>query len=389
MLAKMVLTNFKSFKNRTEVDFTKKNFSVLPQNIGPDDILKGGMFVGANASGKSNLLLAVKLLLDFLFKERDTNSGLFACLFSDDHKFSLEYYFIINGFNINYNVSIDSEKHFIEEKLCQNDTILLSRLGQGAMSYIADSKGISYTEDDVAKDTLFLRTLYFNTKFASNSVLVNWMSFLERSVYINPFDRVSMSYGKEKLDLNSYLQSDGCNEINKFFEAYSFEQQVEYTHTAKGTNYSITTGAKEDDKYIYFRRRGINEPIPFMEESYGNQNLLRLLPAFLTIINHGGLLLIDEFSSGFHNALEELLVKFFMKNSNDSQMLFVSHSTNLLSNSILRPDQEYAVEFHGLDGSSVTRFSLQQPRTAQNIEKMYNSGVFGGLPNYEEPSHED
>ena len=56
-------------------------------------------------------------------------------------------------------------------------------------------------------------------------------------------------------------------------------------------------------------------------------------------------LLVDDFSGAFHNDLESLLVRYFMEKSNHSQLLFVSHSTNLLSNSILRPDQEYSVEF--------------------------------------------
>lgn len=93
-------------------------------------------------------------------------------------------------------------------------------------------------------------------------------------------------------------------------------------------------------------------------------------------------LLVDDFSGAFHNGLESLLVRYFMEKSNHSQLLFVSHSTNLLSNSILRPDQEYSVEFRNEEGSSVKRFSSEQPRSEQNIEKMYLSGVFGGLPDY-------
>ena len=114
-----------------------------------------------------------------------------------------------------------------------------------------------------------------------------------------------------------------------------------------------------------------------------------MLPSFLSVIENGGMLLIDEFSSGFHNELENLMVRYFMEKANEAQMLFVSHSTNLLSNSILRPDQEYSVEFQREEGSSVKRFSSEQPRSAQNIEKMYVSGVFGGLPEYKEIDNED
>ena len=93
------------------------------------------------------------------------------------------------------------------------------------------------------------------------------------------------------------------------------------------------------------------------------------------------MLIIDEFSSAFHNELERLLIKYFMNKSKNSQVFIVSHSTNLLSNSIFRPDQEYSVDFFE-NGSVINRFSNDKPREAQNIEKMYNSGCFGGKPTY-------
>ena len=103
-----------------------------------------------------------------------------------------------------------------------------------------------------------------------------------------------------------------------------------------------------------------------------------MLPSFFKVINNDGMLIIDEFSSAFHNDLEELLVKYFMNNSKNSQIFLVSHSTNLLSNSIFRPDQEFSVEFNDSNGSTINRFSNDKPREAQNIEKMYNSGFFWG-----------
>lgn len=64
-------------------------------------------------------------------------------------------------------------------------------------------------------------------------------------------------------------------------------------------------------------------------------------------------------------------------------MLLVSHSTNLLTSSLFRPDQLYAVNFNN-EGSNVVRFSSEQPRAGQNFEKMYLGGVFSGLPNFKE-----
>lgn len=388
MLAKITLDNFKSFKSKVTVDLTKTNYAILPQNVADNDVLKGCIFVGANASGKSTIILGVKLLLDFLFSERDLNLGIFLCMFGDSPCYSLTYEFLIENETINYSFEVDTLKNMISEKLYLGEHLMLERMGLSAKSYIAQPKGVNYDEKDVGKDTLFLRTLYFNTKFASNPILSAWMEYLKNSIYINMFARAIISYGNMDVSVARYLDRQGCDSINNFFNEYNFEQNIEYEHSSKGGRVQLVVGNVDNEKYIFFKRKGIEVPIPFSEESLGNQNLLHILPAFLSVIQKGGMLLIDEFSSGFHNELESLMVRYFMEKANHAQLLFVSHSTNLLSNSILRPDQEYSVEFQNESGSTIKRFSSEQPRSAQNIEKMYVSGVFGGLPNYKEVTDE-
>lgn len=388
MLTKITLDNFKSFKNKTTIDLTKTNYTILPQNVAEGGVLKGCIFVGANASGKSTIILGVKLLLDFLFSERNLNSGIFLCMFGDNPRYSLSYEFLIEKKTVKYSFEVDAGKNMISEKLWLDDALMLERMGLSAKSYIAEDGGVNYDETDVGKDTLFLRTLYFNTKFASSPVLSAWMDYLKNSIYINMFAKAIISYGKAEVSVARYLDMGGCESINHFFDEYNFEQKIEYEHSSRGGNVQFVVGEDDSKKDVFFKRKGIEVPIPFAEESLGNQNLLSILPAFLNVIKNGGMLLIDEFSSGFHNELENLMVKYFMEKAEHAQMLFVSHSTNLLSNSILRPDQEYSVEFRNENGSSVKRFSSEQPRSAQNIEKMYVSGVFGGLPEYKEVNDE-
>lgn len=384
MLKKVGIKNFKSFKNQTEIDLSKTNYNFLSQNVNKDGILKGCIFVGPNASGKSSVVLSIKLLLDFLFKERNIKLGVLKSLLSEDESFSLTYSFVIDSQEVTYGFSINPDKPFIEESLFVDNKMMMQRMGTSAKSFIVNEQGVSYDESDVDKETLFLRTLFFNTKFTSNKTLKDWMEFLQNSVYINAFERNIVYYGKDykDLELSSYLKGNGLSKINDFFKEFNFEQDIEYTNQGAG-NVSALAG-EESEKNIFFKRKGVESLIPFTEESLGNQNLLRMLPTFLHVINKNGMLLIDEFSSGFHNCLEALLVRYFFEKAKDSQMIFVSHSTNLLSNSLLRPDQEYAVEFNGKEGSSVIRFSKEKPRLAQNIEKMYVSGVFGGLPQFEE-----
>ncbi len=336
MLKKITLDNFRSFKNRVTVELTKTSYNMLSHNAADNGVLKGCIFVGANGSGKSTIIRGIKLLLDLLFSEIIPDVGSFLCVFGECRQYSVEYEFIIENEVIRYSFEVDTEKELISEKLYLDDKMLLDRMGISAKSYIADPNGADY-RSEVSKDTLFLRTLYFNTKFASDQVLSAWIDFLKGSAYINMHERQIVHYGKTDVSISHYLDNGFCGTVNKFFDDHGFEQSIVINRdTQDGTPFS--TGDTDIENMILVKHKGINLPIPFAQEAVGNQSFLRIFPAFLTVIYNGGMLLVDDFSGAFHNDLESLLVRYFTEKSNHSQLLFVSHFTNLLSNSILRPD---------------------------------------------------
>ena len=374
MLKSYEISNFKSFKNLTKFDLKKTNYQILSDLNTKNDILKGMMFVGANASGKSNSIIAIKILLDCLLGKNDIALDSYICLFSGNPVMTLKYNFLIDNNDIEYKFSYQSVDKKINEDLILNGENIFTR--DGSVANVAITEEITHT--DVPKNTLFLRDIYFNTKFRGNEILQKWFEFLSNSVYLDLYAERAIQYRDIDLSLKSYIEENGADRINSFFDEYNFEQHIEYDKTAKGNLISV----ESPEKMIYFKRKGIDEPIPFILESLGNRTLLQLLPAFFYCIENGGMLLLDEFSSGFHNELEELLIRYFMRKSSESQLIFVSHSTNLISNSLLRPDQIYSVDF-GKNGSYIKRFSSEKPREAQNLEKMYLSGVFNGVPNYE------
>lgn len=376
MLLKVRLKNFKSFKNLTTIDFNATNYKILRDtNVYNDEILKGSIFVGGNATGKTNIITALRLLLEMLFSDQIVDIESNRCVFSNEYMIELGYDFYIENNYIKYDISYDVKERILIEKLYLNDEIILDRIGSNAKSEITQTK--VYT--DLDNEILMLRTIYFNTKFNDYEILKKWFEFLSNSVYLDASLRRIASNDK-KLNLDKYLENNGTDEINNFFKEYEFNQKIEYANESRGNFITLKIG---DDslKEVFFKRSGIEEPIPFEWESLGNRNLVSMLPSFFKVVKNGGMLIIDEFSSAFHNELERLLIRYFMKKSKNSQLFIVSHSTNLLSNSIFRPDQEYAVDFTN-EGSIVNRFSNDRPREAQNIEKMYNSGCFGGKPNY-------
>lgn len=375
MLKKISMNNFLSFKTETTVDLNATGYKVLTSTNVNNNTLKGAFFFGGNASGKTNAIRAIKVLLDLLFAERNVNMAFYRCLFSNEKALSLTYEFEFSDTRIKYFIEYAMDTKSFVETLSITDEVVLNRIGQSAKSKITENDFYN----DIDSNSLLLREIYFNTKFRNQSLLKEWFDFLMNSVYIDGYKETIISPGKLDLDINKYLDHQGVDEINRFFEQFNFNQRIEYSNLSSG---NVTTIESPDEKNIFFKREGVGEPIPFPLESLGNQKLLRLLPSFFHVVRHGGLLIVDEFSSGLHNFLEELLIRYFMKHSKNAQLFIVSHSTNLLTNSLLRPDQIYAVDFNGIYGSFLKRFSSEQPRVAQNLEKMYTSGVFGGIPDY-------
>lgn len=373
MLKRFEVRNFKSFKNNTIFDLEKTNYQMLSSTNAYGNLLKGAIFVGTNASGKSNAILAVKFLLDALLgmQSADFQSGL--CLFSQNPTLKLRYVFEIDKVEIEYEIEYQRIDKLIKEKLLVDHSIILSR--EGSVATVSVSEKTEYT--DVPSDSLFLRDIYFNTRFRGNEILQKWFDYLSKSIYCDLYTRTTISYRNIDLSLFKYLEQNGVDEINSFLNDYRFNQQVIYDNEAHGKTFKILS----KEKSIFLKRNSIGDPIPLSLESLGNKILLTILPLFFECIKNGGMLILDEFSSGLHNELEELLIRYFMKKSTNSQILFASHSTNLLTNQLLRPDQIYSVDFDG-EGSRIKRFSSERPREAQNLEKMYLSGVFNGVPNY-------
>lgn len=375
MLEKYSVENFKSFKNNSTVDLGKTNYKVLDETNAKDNILKGVLFVGANASGKSNIVLAIKFLLDALFGKNDISFGTYHCLFSNTNTMKMEYDFVVQNTKINYQVEYQRKDKLIIEKLSVDGQEVLNRLGSTAKTSITEKSDYN----DVPANTLLLRDIWYNTKFRGNAILQQWFEFLTNSIYFDLLSQKGILYKENDISLKKYLEENGVDEINEFFKEFGFNQTVEYAQEAKNNVITI----KSDESIVFFRRNGMSTPIPMQMESLGNKLLINVLPAFFHILKNGGILIFDEFSSGFHNDLEKLLIKFYMKKAKNAQLFLVSHSTNLLSTSLFRPDQLYAVNFNN-EGSSIVRFSSEQPRVGQNLEKMYLGGVFSGLPNFKE-----
>lgn len=376
MLVKLSMKNFKSFVEKTIVDLNATGYEILSNiNKTPDEILKGAVFVGGNATGKTTVIRALRFLLELLVWQSDVQLFEYKSFYSNlQDRMELEYEFRINNSHIKYFLETDNDR-ILKESLLQDEKQVLVRINNSAE--YTDNNNNKIEIEKLEKNQSAIRKIYFDTRFVDNEELKEWFEFLKESVYIDQAKKVVMCANQEKQSRN-YFEKDGKYEFNKFLNEINYDQTIDYVNGYKNKNMQFNF---QNRKEVVVIRKDMNVGLPMAMESEGNQTLVEVLPQILQAVKKNCMVIIDEFSSAFHNLLEEKLIKYFMENSNRSQIFIVSHSTNLLSNTLLRPDQIYTVDYIVNKGSKLNRVSDSGPREAQNLEKMYLSGVFNGLPN--------
>lgn len=378
MLEKVVLNNYTTFVNETTIDFLATNYKFLEnENVGNNRILKGALFVGENASGKTQILKAINFLLELLFSNSEIDFMSRKSFYTTKNNYNLKYYFLVEDYKLSYELEFSVDK-IVKEKLCLNNQVILDRIGSNAEFNYNDKKYFK----DLSDKLLFLRRIYFDTHFYDDKILNKWFDFLKNSVYVNCYNREIFNFSNSVLLEDEYYDKSGTSEINKFFNKINYNQTIAYDVETPDNGGIFKMKSKNNDKFLSFMKEGTNVYIPDIFESTGNNTLIHLLPVFLHATKNDCMIIVDEFSSGLHNELEECLIKYFNHYSKNSQLFFTSHSTNILNNTIIRPDQVYSVSFKGKKGSSIKRFSDEMPREAQNTEKMYLNGVFDGMPRY-------
>lgn len=374
MLKSVKFKNFKMFKNETKIDLVSTKSEILRNYNAQNGILRGGLFFGSNASGKTTALNAISILLDMMFKEYVFPS-FNICAFSNNELASFEYEFNIDDNEIIYYFSVNKEGKIFEEKLILNNDLKLNRVGDKASTVLINSNQDSPKVVD--NKILYLRSIKFNIGFSEFPVIKKWIDYLEHSIYIDNSTSRLVTFNVDtfnETNLAYYLEKYGVKEINEFFNQFDIPFEIEY-------NKMNVLGQKMTS--VNFENLKTKCKIPLQLESYGNKLLLQLLPYILTIKKTGGMLLIDEFGGGMHNKLTELIISYLFKKTINTQIFVVTHETNLLRTNLIRPDQVFIIDYDE-KGSSISKASDQSPRESQNLEKMYLAGVFGGIPLYGE-----
>ena len=379
MLTGITLKDYTTFIEKTTFDFKATNYKILEDsNVGENRVLKGTLFIGENASGKTQVLNAIVLLLNLLLENSEQNFIIKKSMYTKGTKFSLSYTFNVNSNDIKYEVTFEGNS-INSEKLYVNDEMKLNRLNKTGQTNFGEEKD----NKDINPSLSLLKLEYYNTKFNNDPILNTWFDFLKNSIYVNCLLGVVKSYNPAKISeqlITKYAETNDATKINILISKLGYNSEVVFNKQASNQDKTIVINSEKE--MISLKKKNTDVVIPMVLESTGNQAFINAILPFDYATKNNCMIIVDEFSSGLHNELEEALIKYFFNNSKNSQIFFTSHSTNLLDTSILRPDQIYSFKFNFPQGTLIKRFSDENPRESQNIEKMYLNGVFDGMPKY-------
>lgn len=119
------------------------------------------------------------------------------------------------------------------------------------------------------------------------------------------------------------------------------------------------------------------------EESDGTKRFFSLIGPWLDILEKGNTVVIDEIETSLHpNLVRELLKLLFSEkwNSKGAQVIFSTHNTVLLDNRLMRRDQIWFTEKTRLGTTKLYPLTDFSPRAEEPREKGYLAGRYGALP---------
>lgn len=141
----------------------------------------------------------------------------------------------------------------------------------------------------------------------------------------------------------------------------------------------------ETPRVIRFLHRIGGSTLPFGEhqESSGTIAFLCLLDPVLRALKNGGVVLVDELDESLHPLLAIKVIRQFSDTASNpagAQLIFNTHDTNLLAADVLRRDEIWFTEKRQDGASQLYPLTDFKPRKEENLASGYLQGRYGAIP---------
>ncbi len=376
MILEITLTNFFSINEKITLDLQAANIQTkearaLADNtfaVGNERLLKTVAIYGANASGKSNIIKAVKAAVDMILDSHNYNEGDsfgFKPFKFGEKNTPSEFYirFIIDGVEHEYSFS------------CTRDEIITESLyyypkGRRALIFSRDERISGGKKEKYEFTNVIRRPMDVASNTSRKTLFISRASQMDREkakeIYRWLNEQLVFSYrGKTSIAIDRFL-GDNKDAVLRVLKAADSDI-VEFTY--------------KDGELTTFHRRNPALPFDFnTEESEGTKILFKIMLTVMDVVRNNKVMFLDEVETSLHTRLVEYLISLF-HSSKSAQLVFTTHNTHLLDMTRFRKDQIFFVNKRD-DGSSdlYSLFDYKDFREKMDLEKAYLQGRFDAVP---------
>jgi len=394
MIHNFKVSNFSSINEEQELSFiSQKKYSNSYKEYNNNYISLVNCFVGANASGKTNIFKALSFLIWFaensFYQISDNIGKLFTphCLKENDLT-TFEITFDMNNKLYRYSLSLKIKEIYSET------LEIKSQKGYTYVYKLENDNGNINIKYNRYSDILSKINKKEEERFKSKK-MVTFFSFL---IGIGYFDGIGLTGITKEGFKNVY--SDGSISLDAHSESIILSEELENSKLkANILSYlkCFDLGIENYSKNKY-RARMENETInligfkhanskksfnlPIFFESSGTIKGMYLLLNLLEVLSKGGVAIIDEFDARLHYDIARKLISLFANkdtNPKNAQLFFSTHQPLFLNDRdksqifLCYKEDHLNTEIYRLD-------EIKNIRNSENFFEKYLSGEYGATP---------
>lgn len=371
MIRDFWVKNYLSIRDKQELSFVAKGpSSELVTEVADGVFLyKLSILYGSNASGKSNMLIAMNEVFRLLVMPKsDTTVGIGGCIpfvLSKDEPTEMHVSFYAVGTRYDYDVKFNS-KHILSEALYyypnKSKSLFYERSFvdenvQADIKFGASLKLQVKTQESIRENTLnnhsvlsVCRKAALKEDIAPFNTLHAWIMSnyhdvdgdvekglveILKDAYSNPKKRKFYNTMLQKADLN-ILEYRPI--VEDRIVPHEFRERIQKENIPEEMKDVLLKPTTDSITFLNHSDNG-NFDIPLRWQSKGTQKYIRILDALYDLITSPHVYYLDELGEDLHNDLLYYYLNVFIFNSDKSQLVITSQETTLLSQDMINENR--------------------------------------------------
>lgn len=414
MLIEFSVANFRSLRDRQTFSLAKATGNELVdtntfkvQAANDFELLRSAAIYGPNAGGKSNFLLALRVMRQIVLEsatvqQRGDQLPVIPFRLSQAtlHAPSeFEVTFVVDQVRYQYGFSATAERIHEEWLLAYPKGRPQRWFGRDwnekAQSYDWELGNNLTGEKQLWQKSTRDNALFLSTAVQLNSLqlqpIYDWFKTMLRMANVGgwmPDYSASLCEKPEKTLILDFLRAADLNIEDVVVTKKTFDPNILPDDMPESVKKVLAEQMKgkqiADIKTIHTTVEGERVSFDFKEESDGTRKLFSFAGPWIDSLANGYVLFIDELHDNLHPRLVQFLVQLFHSNETNpknAQLVFTTHETSILNQEVFRRDQIWFCEKNEQQATIVYPLTDFSPRKGrENLELAYLSGRYGALP---------